>query len=94
MGATQVLSQAFSAGRIRLVTYERRDQCLTLTWDNKTIMAYRPVPEEIFQRLSRAPNPATYFEDRVAEEYPQVTASRSAQDGDARQKLNDLFGSN
>jgi hypothetical protein len=87
-----VQSQAFSSGRIRLVTYDRRDQCLTLTWENKTITAFRPVPEEIFQRLSRAPNPASYFEDRVAEEYPQVTPKRSGQDNDSRQKLNDLFG--
>jgi hypothetical protein len=86
-----VQSQAFSSGRIRLVTYERRDQCLTLTWENKTITAYQPVPEEIYQRLSRAPNPATYFEDRVAEEYPQVTPKRSSQEDDARKKLNDLF---
>ncbi len=85
-------SQAFSSGRIRLVTYERRDQHLTLTWENKIVTAYRPVPEEIFQRLSRAPSPASYFEDRVAEEYPKVTPKRSSQDGDPRQKLNDLFG--
>ena len=87
-----MLSQSFASGRIRLVTYERRDQCLTLTWENKTVTAYRPVPEEIFQRLSRAPNPASYFEDRVAEEYPQVTPKRSSQGDDPRQKLNDLFG--
>ena len=85
-------SQAFSSGRIRLVNYERRDQVLTLTWDNKTVTAYRPVPEEIFKRLLRAPNPATYFEDRVAEEYPRVTPKRSSPDEDPRQKLNDLFG--
>lgn len=85
-------SKAFSSGRIRLVTYERRDQCLTLTWENKSVTAYRPVPEEIFQRLSHAPNPASYFEDRVAEEYPQVTVARSSRDDDARKKLNDLFG--
>jgi hypothetical protein len=87
-----VQSKAFSSGRIRLVTYERRDQCLTLTWENKTVTAYRPVPEEIFQRLSCAPNPASYFEDRVAEEYPQVTVVRSSREDDTRKKINDLFG--
>jgi hypothetical protein len=87
-----VLSKPFSSGRIRLVTYERRDQCLTLTWENKTVSAYRPVPEEIYQRLCRAPNPATYFEDRIAEEYPSVTPARSGDASDASKKLNDLFG--
>lgn len=87
-----MLTQSFSSGRISQVTYERRDQCLMLTWENKTVTAYRPVPEEIFQRLSRAPNPAGYFLDRVAEEYPQVTPKRSSQGDDPRQKLNDLFG--
>ena len=28
-------------------------------------------PEEVFRRLCSAPNPATYWEDRIAEEYPK-----------------------
>jgi hypothetical protein len=87
-----MLSQAFSSGKIRLATYDTKSQQLELTWDNKSIGAYRPVPQEVFRRLCSAPNPATYFEDRVAEEYPKVVPAKKADDSGARRKLDDLFG--
>lgn len=82
----------FTSGRIREITYDARERCLQITWENKTISAYRPVPREVFERLSKAPNPATYFEDRVAEEYPQVAPGTTRDTANAAKKLNDLFG--
>jgi hypothetical protein len=85
-------SKAFSSGKIRSVTYDVKTRQLELTWDNKEIHAYRPVPKEVFDRLCSAPNPATYFEDRIAEEYPKVAPAKKVDDSEARRKLNDLFG--
>lgn len=87
-----MFSKKFPSGRLREVTFEPKQQHLTLTWENKAVTAYRPVPEEIYQRLCRAPNPSTYVEDRIAEEYPKVQPSRQAGASEAAKKPNDLFG--
>jgi hypothetical protein len=44
----------------------------------------------VFRRLCSAPNAATYWEDRIAEEYPKGQPKRSG--GDAPKDLRDLFG--
>lgn len=84
--------KTFTSGRIREITFNTRERQLEITWDNKTVTAYRPVPQEIFERLSKAPNPATYFEDRIAEEYSQVQPAKKGDTDTAAKKLNDLFG--
>ena len=86
-------SKTFTSGRIRVANYNRVTRQLDLQWDNKTVMAYKPVPEEVFRRLCSAPYPATYWEDRIAEEYPKATPMTSHADPDAVKKLGDLFGS-
>lgn len=82
----------FKSGRIRKVSFNRSERQLEVTWDNKTTTAYRPVPQEVFDRLCKAPNPETYFEDRIAEEYPKVEPHKKGDCSTARQDLNNLFG--
>lgn len=84
--------KVFPSGRIREASYDRRQNYLELVWDDKTVTALRPVPHEVYERLCKAPNPATYFEDRIAEEYPQVQPIKKCDSANAAQKLNDLFG--
>ena len=50
------------------------------------------MPGEAFRRLCSAPNPATYWEDRIAEEYPKGTP-RSSGAAPGGKSLSDLFGS-
>jgi hypothetical protein len=85
-------SQHFPSGRLREIRFDPKDHHLELTWDNKTITAYRPVPQEVFERLCKAPSPATYFDDRIAEEYPMVTPKCKTDADGAAQRLKDLFG--
>jgi hypothetical protein len=56
------------------------------------VLAYKQVPEEVFRRLCSAPNPAAYWEDRIAEEYPKGTPMTSNAEADAAKKLSDLLG--
>jgi hypothetical protein len=63
-----------------------------LHWDNKSVLAYKQVPAEVYRRLCSAPNPATYWEDRIAEEYPKGRPMSSGADPEAARKLGDLFG--
>jgi len=85
-------AKQFASGRLREITFDPREHHLELTWDNHTTTAYRPVPREIFDRLCKAPNPVSYVEDRIAEEYPKVQPKRKPDSDDAAKKLNDLFG--
>ena len=84
--------KVFTSGRIRQADYDPASRQLELHWDDQRVLAYKHVPGEVFRRLCSAPNPATYWEDRIAEEYPRGTPRRSAPDGDAAKKWSDLFG--
>ncbi|MGI9134802.1 MAG: KTSC domain-containing protein [Rhodoferax sp.] len=85
--------KAFTSGRIRQADYDPATQQLDLRWDNQSVLAYKQVPQEVFRRLCNAPNPATYWEDRIAEEYPKAAPRTQRAGDDAASKFADLFGS-
>jgi len=85
-------TKTFTSGRIRKAEYDPATQQLDLHWDSKTVVAYKHVPQEVFRRLCNAPNPTTYWEDRIAEEYPKGTPMTSSATPDAAKQFNDLFG--
>jgi hypothetical protein len=89
-----MLMKVFTSGRIRKAEYDPASRQLDLHWENNSILAYKHVPEEVFRRLCSAPNPATYWEDRIAEEYPKGTpmGAGSGSQGEGARKLSDLFG--
>ena len=85
-------TKTFTSGRIRRADYDPDSRQLDLHWDNKSVLAYKHVPHEVFRRLCNAPTPATYWEDRIAEEYPKGIPMTSNTNSDAATKFNDLFG--
>ena len=85
-----MVTKVFTSGRIRQAEYDPASQQLDLQWDDKTVRAYKHVPQEVFRRLCSAPNPTTYWEDRIAEEYPKGVPKRPRPAGG--QDLRDLFG--
>jgi KTSC domain len=86
-------SKTFTGGRLRRADYDAKTQQLDLHRDDKTVLAYKHVPQEVFRRLCSAPNPMIYWEDRIAEEYPKgVPMSKGVGADDAAQKFRDLFG--
>lgn len=85
-------TKTFTSGRIRKAEYDPASRQLDLYWDTQTVQAYKQVPEEVYRRLCSAPNPATYWEDRIAEEYPKAMPMKSGGGSDSAQKFNDLFG--
>lgn len=84
-------TKTFSGGRIRKAVYDAGSRQLDLHWDNHSVLAYKHVPEEVYRRLCAAPNPATYWEDRIAEEYPKGTPMPAA-GAPGGKDLRDLFG--
>lgn len=85
-------SKIFTSGRIRRADYDNTSRQLDLHWDNKSVLAYKQVPEEVYRRLCAAPNPAAYWEDRIADEYPKGLPKKSGAGPDAAQGFDDLFG--
>jgi hypothetical protein len=85
-------TRTFTSGRIRKADYDPASRQLELHWENQAVLAYKQVPEEVFRRLCSAPNPATYWEDRIAEEYPKGTPKRAEGEGGAGGKWDELFG--
>lgn len=85
----------FSNGRIRRAVYDPDSRQLDLHFDNRTVLAYVQVPQEVWRRLCSAPNPATYWEDRIEEEYANGTpmAAPPPEPPGGGKTLKDLFGS-
>lgn len=87
-----MVTKTFSIGRIARADYNESTRQLDLHFQEGSLRSYQAVPNEVFRRLCNAPNPTTYWEDRIAEEYVQVRG-RSGGDVDAAKKaLDDLFG--
>lgn len=88
-------NKMFTGGRIRRADYDTASQQLDLRFDNGTTLAYKHVPAEVYRRLCSAPSPATYWEDRIAEEYPKgipMKAKPGSGGDDSGKSLKDLFG--
>ncbi len=86
-------SKTFTSGRIRRADYDAASRQLDLHWHDGKVLAYKHVPEEVYRRLCAAPNPVTYWEDRIAEEYPKGVPGKTGAAPDARKGFDDLFGS-
>jgi len=82
--------RTFTTGRLRKADYDPASRQLDLHFDKGNVLAYVHVPEEVFRRLCNAPNPATYWEDRIAEEYPKGRPRISASP-EGGKTLRDLF---
>jgi hypothetical protein len=78
-------------GKLKAAAYEERDKRLELEFVDGSVRVFKGVPDEVWRRLLSAPNPASYFEDRIADEYPNAPGS-AAGDAGARARLDDLFG--
>jgi hypothetical protein len=78
-------------GKLKAGAYDERDRRLELEFVDGSVRIFKGVPAEVWRRLLSAPNPASYFEDRIADEYPNSPGSASG-DAQARSRLDALFG--
>jgi len=58
-----------NSSRIRSVGYDERNQLLEVELSNGTVYQYSKVSPEVHRRLMAAPNPTSYYDDQIAEEY-------------------------
>ncbi len=78
-------------GRLKAAGYDPREQRLEIDFVDGERRIFAAVPPEIWRRLVAAPNPASYYADRIEEEYA-VTRARADGAADARTRLDSLFG--
>jgi hypothetical protein len=83
--------QRLSGGKLISVGYDAAQKTLEIGMADGSLKTFSNVPLEVYRRLIAAPNPASFYEDRIEEEYP-VKTGRRAGDDSARSKLDDLFG--
>jgi inorganic triphosphatase YgiF len=78
-------------GKLKAASYDEKEQRLELEFVDGKRRAFKAVQREVFNRLCAAPNPASFFEDRIADEYPQEALGTQGTQT-ARKRLDDLFG--
>ncbi len=78
-------------GRLKAAGYDAREQRLEIDFVDGERRIFVAVPPEVWRRLLAAPNPASFYADRIEEEYA-VTRARADGRDDARSKLDSLFG--
>lgn len=79
------------SNRLRSAGYDPDERILEIAFANGDLRCYQNVPTGVWKSLFAAPNPATFHEDRIEEEYGWKPGIRQA-GNDARQQLDDLFG--
>ncbi len=58
-----------SSSRIRSVGYDTATRTLQVEFNNGDIFDYYPVPEDIYRRMMSASSVASFFADRIEEDY-------------------------
>jgi len=59
-----------SSAKIRGIGYDPKSQTLEIEFNDGRVMAYSGVSPEVHRRFMNAPSPVSFFEDKIADEYP------------------------
>lgn len=59
-----------SSAKIRAVGYDPRGQVLEVEFNDGRVVAYRGVSPKVHRGFMAAPSPVSFFEDKIADEYP------------------------
>ncbi|MDA1117244.1 MAG: KTSC domain-containing protein [Proteobacteria bacterium] len=58
-----------NSSKIRAVGYDEKSQILEIEFSNGQITQYVKVYPEVYRRFMAAPNPTTFYDDKIAEDY-------------------------
>ncbi|HEX7054022.1 MAG TPA: KTSC domain-containing protein [Burkholderiales bacterium] len=58
-----------NSSKLRSVGYDEKSRTLEVEMANGRVYQYTGVYPEVYRRLMAAPNPTSFFDDRIAEEY-------------------------
>ena len=58
-----------NSSKLRSVGYDEKSSTLEIEMSNGQVFQYVGVYPEVYRRLMAAPNPTSFFDDKIAEEY-------------------------
>ena len=58
-----------NSSRLRSIGYDEKNQVLEIELVNGQVWQYSKVSPEVHRRFMAAPNPTSFFDDKIAEEY-------------------------
>ena len=58
-----------NSSKLRSVGYDEKTQTLEIEFTNGQVYQYPKVYPEVYRRFMAAPNPTSFFDDKIAEEY-------------------------
>jgi hypothetical protein len=58
-----------NASKIRSVGYDEKNQTLEVELSNGQVYQYVKVYPEVYRQFMAAPNPTTFYDDKIAEDY-------------------------
>jgi YD repeat-containing protein len=63
-----------NSSKIRAVGYDQKERVLEVEFSDGRVVAYTGVSPEIHRQFMAAPSPASYFEDKIEEDFPSRRA--------------------
>jgi hypothetical protein len=61
-----------NSSRIRAAGYDPKMQVLEIEFSDGKVVSYRGVSPEVHRQFVNAPSPVSFFEDKIAEHYPET----------------------
>jgi hypothetical protein len=58
-----------NSSKLRSVGYDEKSMTLEIEFSNGQVYQYSKVYPEFYRRFMNAPNPGSFYEDKIAEEY-------------------------
>ena len=58
-----------NSSKLRSVGYDEQTQTLEIEFSNGQVYQYPKVYPEVFRRFMAAPNPTSFYDDKIAEDY-------------------------
>jgi len=58
-----------NSSKLRAVGYDEQTRTLEVEMSNGQVFQYTGVYPEVYRRFMAAPNPTSFFDDKIAEEY-------------------------
>ena len=61
-----------NSSRIRAAGYDSSKQVLEIEFSDGRVVSYRGVSSEVHRQFVNAPSPVSFYEDKIAENYPET----------------------
>ena len=58
-----------NSSKIRSIGYDEKNMVLEIEMSNRQVFQYSKVYTEVYRRFMAAPNPTSFFDDKILEEY-------------------------